>query len=372
MTTKRPHARSMALGMMVACVLGLAACAPAPVAPAAGAPTAASQTATIAGAAGSYTPVPLNPHVSVRVMDNQVTSMVPVYMAYDRGFFSQEGLDIDLQVLNDNAAILQTLATNQSQFAVTTPDPVIFNAIARGIDIKILAPSTVNQPTDRPAQFVVRKDLVDSGAYKTPADLRGLTVAAPAQSSLWYVEKTLSLGGLTLNDVITTVIRSPDLPAAFQSKSIDAAWVPEPGATAVNAQGFGTTVASTGELFPGAVAAALLMSPKFGQEHPDAAQRFVTAYVRGARAYFTDWTQKADHPSVIQSFVAHTTIKDPALYERIGLPSVEPNVSTDPSVSWNVFQDFFVRQGLQEQKIDLTHYVDFSLVNTAIQLLGRV
>jgi NitT/TauT family transport system substrate-binding protein len=304
------------LVVLLAALLGIAACAPAPIAPAAPtiAPTAAAQATPAVAARGSYTPTPLNPHVAVRVMDNQVTSVMPVYVAFDRGYFSQEGLDIDLQVLNDNAAILQTLATNQSQFAVTTPDPVIFNAIARGIDIKILAPSTVNSPTDRPAQFVVRKDLIDSGAYKTPADLRGLTVAAPAQSSLWYVEKTLSQGGLTLDDVKTTVIRSPDLPAAFQSKSIDAAWVPEPGATAVNAQGFGKTVASTGELFPGAVAAALLMSPQFGKDHPDAAQRFVTAYVRGARAYYADWMKKGDCPSIVQSFVAHTTVKDPALY----------------------------------------------------------
>jgi NitT/TauT family transport system substrate-binding protein len=297
---------------------------------------------------------------------------VPVYVAYDRGYFTQEGLDVDLQVLNDNTAILQTVATDQAQFSVTTPDPVIFNAIARGINIKILAPSTVNQPSDRPAQFVVRQDLVDTGAYKTPADLRGKTIGAPAQSSEWYVEKTLSLGGLTLADANVTIIRTPDMPAAFQSKGIDAAWVPEPTATAVNAQGFGKTVVSTGELFPGAVAAALLMSPKFGQEHPDAALKFVIAYVRGARAYYSDWMQGADRASIVQSFVTHTTIKDASLYDRIGLPSVEPNVSTNPSASWDVFQDFFVRQGLQEQKVDLAQYIDMSLVDKAVQQLGRV
>ena len=364
---------SMRLGLaffsLVALAAVVACSSPPPIAPSAPTPP---PTSAPSAAIGGYTPAPLNPRVAVRVMDNQVTSMVPVYIAYDRGYFSQEGLDIDLEVLNDNAAVLQTVATNQSQFAVTTPDPVIFNAIARGIDIKILAPSTVNQPADRPAQFVVRKDLIDSGAYKTPADLRGKTVGAPAQSSLWYVEKTLSQGGLTLADVNVTILRTPDMPAAFQSKSIDAAWVPEPVATAVDGQGFGQTVASTGELFPGAVAAALLMSPQFGKEHPDAAQRFAIAYVRGARAYYADWMQGADRASIVQSFVTHTTIKDPALYDRIGLPSVEPNVSTDPTASWNVFQEFFVRQGLQEQKVDLARYVDLSLVNAAVQQLGRV
>jgi hypothetical protein len=74
----------------------------------------------------------------------------------------------------------------------------------------------------------------------------------------------------------------------------------------------------------------------------------------------------------VQSFVTHTPIKDPALYDRIGLPSVDPNVSTDPTPSWDVFQDFFVRQGLQEQKVELARYVDFSQVNAALATLGKV
>ena len=362
-------------GLVLAIAFLLGACAPAPVSPPTNPPAAtqpAPATAAAAAASSAYKTTPLNPRVAVRVMDNQVTSMAPIYIAYDRGYFSDEGLDVDLQVLNDNAAILQTLATGQSQFALTTPDPVVFNAIARGITIKIVAPSTVNGQSDRPAQFIVRKDLVDTGAYKTPADLRGLNVAAPAQSSLWYVEKTLSLGGLTLDDVKTTVIRTPDMVSAFQSKVIDAAWVPEPTATAINAQAIGKTIANTGELFPGAVAAALMMSPQFAKDHPEAAQRFVTAYVRGARGYYTDWMKGGDKASVVKSFVAHTAIKDPDLYDKIGLPSVDPNVLTDPTTSWNVFQDFFVKQQLQEQKIDLSQYVDLSMVNAALTLVGKV
>jgi NitT/TauT family transport system substrate-binding protein len=344
----------------------------APTAAAAPAPTSAAKPQAAPPQTTSYTPTPLSPRVPVRIMDNQVTSMVPLYMAVDRGYFAQEGLDVDVQVLNDNSAIIQTLATNQSQFALTTPDPVIFNAIARDIDIKIVAPSTVNAQADRPAQFVVRKDLIDNGQVKTESDLRGLNVAVPAQSSQWYVEKTLSLGGLTLKDVNSTVIRTPDMIAAFTSKAIDAAWVPEPVATAINVQGIGKTIRSTGELYPGAVAAALTMSPQFAREHPEAAQRFLIAYVRGARAYYYDWMMKGDPSAVVQSFVTHTTIKDPSLYDKIGLPSVEPNVSTDPTPSWNTFQEFFVRQGLQEQKIDLSKYVDFTLRDNAVNTLGKV
>jgi hypothetical protein len=39
--------------------------------------------------------------------------------------------------------------------------------------VKIVASAIVNRQTDRPAAFVVRQDLIDGGAYKTPGDLPG-------------------------------------------------------------------------------------------------------------------------------------------------------------------------------------------------------
>jgi hypothetical protein len=110
--------------------------------------------------------------VRVKVTDNQVTSMVAIYLAYDRGYFTDEGLDVDLQVSNDRSQDVALLATNQVQFIVSLPDPVLFNAIARGIDIRVLASATVNGPTDRPATFLVRSDLLDSGQFKCPSDAR--------------------------------------------------------------------------------------------------------------------------------------------------------------------------------------------------------
>src|SRR4051794_30810376 len=95
----------------------------------------------------------------------------------------------------------QMLAVGQAAFNLAVPDPVLFNAMARGVDVKLLASATVNRPADRPAPFMVRADLIGSGQYAPPADLKGLTIAVPATSSEFYVERMLSQGGLTLGDV---------------------------------------------------------------------------------------------------------------------------------------------------------------------------
>jgi hypothetical protein len=42
----------------------------------------------------------------------------------------------------------------------------------------------------------------------------------------------------------------------------------------------------------------------------------------------------------------------------------------DPTI-WNPFQDFYIQQGILQQRIDLTPYLDTPLVNAALDRLGR-
>jgi NitT/TauT family transport system substrate-binding protein len=188
----------------------------------------------------------------------------------------------------------------------------------------------------------------------------------------WYVEKLLSESGLAFDDVTTVLIRTSDMISAFQTRVVDAAWVTEPTASVVNQQRLGTPVMSVGPLFPGAVGAVLLMSPQFGAEQPEAAQRFVLAFVRGARDYAAG--RAPDSPArgaMLQSLARHANIRDPRLYEQIGLPGVDPNAELDPAPSWGVFQDFYLRRGIQDAPVDLAAYLDFSLVENALAALGR-
>lgn len=69
---------------------------------------------------------------------------------------------------------------------------------------------------------------------------------------------------------------------------------------------------------------------------------------------------------VIRSLVTHTPVKDASLYLVMGLP----NGSLDLT-SWNVFRDYFIDRGLQTRRIDVTRYVDGSLLEDALNDLGR-
>jgi hypothetical protein len=113
------------------------------------------------------------------------------------------------------------------------------------------------------------------------------------------------------------------------------------------------------------------MAPTLGETQPEVAQRFVRAYLRGLRVYYHAINKgDADRGPVVQALVNHTPIKDPDLYAVMGLPGMDPNAFVDLT-SWSVFQDYFVERGFQKQKLDLTPYLDTTLLNAALDRLGR-
>jgi NitT/TauT family transport system substrate-binding protein len=361
----------------------LAACAPAPTtptpaptaAPAAApttAPTPASQAGPTSASAASARPAPLNPPISVKMGDPVFNPMAPVYIALDRGYFSDEGLDVQLVPFPaDVAGEVSQVALGQLQFGMAGPDPGLFNAMERGVEIRLLASSVANRETDKTAQLLVRSDLIDSGKFKGPADLKGTRIAVPGEQSQFYVQRYLDRANVSGDDVTWVRMNFADQLAAMKSGAIDAGWNVEPLATTEASQGLAKPVAITGELFPGANAQALVVSPTFARDSPEAVRRYVYAYLRGLRDYYQAFVKnEGDRGPVVAPLVNHTPIKDPNMFNVIGMHSVDPNGVLNVQ-TWDPFQDYFLKRGLQNTRLDLSKYVDQSYLDAALDRLGR-
>jgi len=375
---------------LVAALLAAACSAPGERAPAAGAPGAAPPAASAGQsaaptAAGPVAPPPaaavaqpaaqpLTPPVKVRYGTLQLAAEAATYIAVDKGYFAAEGLELEFLPFRGGLEMTPLLATGALDFGAAGPDPGYFNAVQRGIDIKLVSHSSLVTPSDASAGLVVRKDLVDAGRYKEPKDLEGMTIAYNGSTlSQLFIERILSHGGLQPTDATLTIVPFLDMVPALANGAVDAAWSVEPFVTLGEAQGAAKRMVSMPDVYLGMVTTVLMLGPQFAAEQPEAARRFLVAHLRGLRYYYHAFVKNdrpADRAEIYEILTRYTPNKDPARYAALGMHGVEPNGELSVELLQEVQQAFQAMGAIQEP-IDVSKIVDRSYVDYALERLGR-
>lgn len=371
-----------ALLLALSCLWVSACSAPTPASTAPAAPTAPTPQATPAAAAspsaqaGPATVAPLSPAVAVKVGITGIAPEAAIYQALEQGYFQDEGLDVELIRVRGITEQVGLLATGQLHFGNGGIDPGLFNAAQRDIGLKLVTAMVIStEQNPGGAALVVRGDLVDSGQYQGLDDLKGLTIAISAlgTTSQSYLERALARGGLTADDVTLTPMSFPDMLTAIGNKAVDAAWEVEPFVAIANSRGLARTMAKAGDVFPNAIGVVMVISPQFAAEQPEAARRYVTAYLRAVRDYYRAFVTNEDpagREQISQVLMKHTAVKDPALYPLMGWPGVDPNGGLDERML-DEMQDYLLRKGTIREKTPVDRIVDHSYVAYALERLGR-
>src|SRR4051812_22832234 len=275
-----PLARWLRGSLMVA-LLGLA-CAPA--APPA-APSAPPSPAAPAASAPAVAPAagPPTAPATVRVGVLGLIAEAGVFIALERGYFAEEGIVPEFTTLDTGARAIPALAAGQLDATAGGFSPSYVNAGLRGVGMKMVAAMGRNEPDASSGYVVVRKALVDAGAVRDWPDLRGRTIAVAARGSVndYMVAKGLALGGVSDDEVTWVELTFPDQAAGFANGTVDAALSSEPLATLITERGLAVRWHAVADFLPGASTAFMSYAPGFMQDQPEAARRFMAAYLRG-------------------------------------------------------------------------------------------
>ncbi|HZS01138.1 MAG TPA: ABC transporter substrate-binding protein [Chloroflexota bacterium] len=341
-------------------------------APAASQPSApaASKPATSAAA---YRPTPLNPPVSLQVGVVSSSSDGGIFIAMDRGYFEEEGLQIETQQFQTGVDQIAPLGAGQLDVGTGAIAAGLYNAIGRGVPLRMVADkgSTPAPEWDFNA-LMVRKDLIDSGQVQDYKDLKGLTITttAPGNSTEVDVAKALEKGGLTFADINFTHISFSDMITAFQNHAIDAAIVIEPYLSRIEKLGTAVRWKGTRDFYGNQQVAVVMYGPKLVEEQQDVARRWMIAYLRGVRDYNDAFGPKRQgREQVIQTLIKHTPIKDAATYEEIRPAGLDPDGKLDLA---SIRSDlaYYEQSGRVTQQIDLNQVIDTSFAEYAVQQLG--
>src|SRR5437899_2112275 len=79
----------------------------------------------------SYQPSALNPAVKLNVAGAGLVGEAGIYAAADKGYFRDEGLDVELLIMQQAADIIPQLIGSQLQFGAVAADAALFNAASR-------------------------------------------------------------------------------------------------------------------------------------------------------------------------------------------------------------------------------------------------
>jgi len=247
--------------------------------------------------------------------------------------------------------------------------------VARGIDIRIVADKSSTPPGRGSNYLFVRTDLVQSGRFKTLADLKGMKIArsAPGSSATMVFDKLLAMAGLQMADIERVYMSFPEQAVALQNKAVDAAMPAEPSAYQAEKLGAAVRIMGDDQIYPYHQLATVFYSGQFIESKPEAARKFMRAYLRGVRDYNDAVVDgKLEGPkgeAVIAILTEDSLVKDPDIYRAIVAIACDPDgrVNVD---SLKEDLDIFRSEGLIEGKVAVEQALDTSFAEAAVKELG--
>ena len=303
------------------------------------------------------------------------TSDAPIFIADKKGYFKAEGLDVKVTSFKSASDMVAPLGTGQLDAGAGSASAGLYNAVARGIKIRIVADKASSPPGYGATKIVVRKDHVDSGRYKELKDLKGMKFAmnAPGVSNTSTLNTLLKSARLKYSDVETVDLPLPEHVTVLKNKAVDAAASVEPAPTIAAKNGDAVVIKSDDEILPHHQIAVLLYSEDFALKRQDAARRFMRAYIRAVRFYNNALKDgRLDGPTadeVIAILAEATPIKSRDIYKAITPTGMNPNGRVyAESLDYDLA--FYREQGLIRGEVTIDAVVDHSFADAAVRELG--
>lgn len=245
-------------------------------APAAAALLVAAAALLLAGCERAPPPEP----VKLRFAATRFVGEMLSFVALDKGFFAEQGLQIELSYSSAGWQSLKRLFEGQADVATVAQLPVVYSALDRrkytetpAGDFAVVADLT---SANRAQAGIGRRDRGING----PADLRGKTIGVPRGTTVdFFLESLLRRHRLSEADVTIVDIDVARLPEALIGGKVDAifGWQPHSG-RALKALGDNGVQLEVGQRYPSAWLVVFMKD--YLRQHPGVAERFLRAIAK--------------------------------------------------------------------------------------------
>jgi NitT/TauT family transport system substrate-binding protein len=304
----------------------------------------------------------------VTVGDNPSLSGAPLYIAQEKGYYREAGIDVSLEMSGTSSDMAVMLATNRLNVIGGAISAGFFNSIAKDLPVALMFSRAVSPYAH---YLMIRPDL--KGVLKSPADLKGRTVAVAARGAILMYElvKILEAGGLTLNDVQIKIIPFGQQPTALSNQAVDAALMISPLQDSVAAKGIGVKWLNADDFIKvqPVVISVWMMNTTWAKANDDVAKKFVRATLRGVRDYCNAYHRGPNRAEVTQILAKYSNVKDAKLIDRIDWGAADPHGRITQASVMDV-QDTFLKEKLTRDKVPFERIAPAAWVSQIAAELG--
>lgn len=193
----------------------------------------------------------------------------PFYIAEDKGFFKDHGVNVEVQSIESKADSKSALAAGRIQGVSTTIDTQIVNA-SSGIDLACVLALDTSSGGDG---IIAKKE------YHSLEDLKGKKVALDTTggADFFWFQYLLHQKGMSIKDFDVQNMAAGDAGAAFVAGKVDAAITWQPWLSKASKTDFGHTLMDS-KATPGIIVDTFAMRKDFIQAHPDAVKGITAAW----------------------------------------------------------------------------------------------
>jgi NitT/TauT family transport system substrate-binding protein len=287
-----------------------------------------------------------------------VSSALPFFVAVERGYFAEQGIEPVPTRMASSTLIIQSFLSGDLEAAptVVTTEAFNVNLITKNTILYL----SINGQNDQNRQeiFVVRKGL-DVSSIR---DLKGKAtkiMSASGPANVAFAKAVLKANGLEEGKDYTMT----DLPvnlhvSAMTAGTFDAGYTLEPAGTMLKASGGaveleGGVVAThiLGRKDAMAFAAGGAITTKFATERPDVARRYAIAWRKAIETIDRD-------PSAREALKVNTSVP-PDLVMKVGVPkfTMADQVTAQNIADFQKYMDFATTQGIVRGQVDVTKYL---------------
>lgn len=281
-----------------------------------------------------------------------------LYVAMERGYFREAGIRVEVQTFTGTPKMVPAMVAGELDVIGGPAVASLFNAFAAGMDFKVVADMGQSRPGHEFLTLVVRKDLLDSGALRSLADLKGRKIGhLPGQgvTSQYVLWRALEHAGIPWGAVQRVDISAPNQLTLLADKQVDAVVTGEPFGSRAERAGVGVRYPLSAEVkaLERLQVALIMYAGRFMASRNDLARRWMHAYVKGLR-FLHEKGMKSD--VVIGMLTKHVRATAEDIRESWP-PYLAPDGRPDVT-SLAAQQDWYARMGFVEKTVPLEKVVD--------------